>query len=80
YAFAGVEALQRAPAGVGVQMRSGRAARGWRVAGMMMRRRRRRRRWEGLDLSVICNGLAQWGLRKVVLPIFDVLIYLSYWK
>ena len=40
----------------------------------------KKRRWEGLDLSVICNGLAQWLLRKVALPIFDVLVYLSYWK
>ena len=68
---------------------------GWRGAMMMMRRRGEERRGEerrgekrrgekkrrqGADLSVICNGLAQWGLRKVVLPNFDVLVYLSYWK
>ena len=37
------------------------------------------RRWEGLDLSVICNGLAQWLLRKVTLPFFEVLVYLFCW-
>ena len=44
------------------------------------KRRGEKKRRQGADLSVICNGLAQKGLRKVTLPIFDVLDYLSYWK